>query len=337
MPRATKRSRGRYGRGRPTKRARGGPKKRRNRNRPRAKRTFGKENRMMAIPSAVYTPVTQLRKFVYDLTIDLSPTTNGGLQANQWCQFLISANNINLPFQGALLHPAVTPTYQGRGTGVPTDSCPGIGRWLGGTQGAVAPPEKGQPQATAPYAKYVVVGSKCSATWVPTSKSQQTAGVGVQTNICPYILSVADYQEAPQSNYWGPVNTQPSINVDHLRGVRGAKIKNLVNVNGITANAQQCYITATQSPKKVLGVVDLRDDDNAIGTIAAGPTKTTLYRVGIANRVYDDLSVHGLAGLLMRIRVEYSTLLYAPTAWTQNATTVAPASGTPLPNLETSV
>merc|ERR1711935_1131276 len=93
----------------------------------------------------------------------------------------ISANNINLPFQGALLHPAVTPTYQGRGTGVPTDSCPGIGRWLGGTQG--------QPQATAPYAKYVVVGSKCSATWVPTSKSQQTAGVGVQTNICPYILS----------------------------------------------------------------------------------------------------------------------------------------------------
>ena len=74
----------------------------------------------------------------------------------------------------------------------------------------------------------------------------------------------------------------------------------------------------TQSPKTVLGVKDLQDDNDAIGTLAGGPTKTTLFRVGIANRVYDDASVHGMSGVLIRVRMEYKTKLYAPTAWTLN-------------------
>ena len=306
----SKRSSKRYGKGKGSKRRRG-PAKRRPRKR--AKRGgFGKENRMMAIPSATFTPTTCIKKFVYDLTIDLVPTANGGgFGSNQFCQFVFTGNNINNPFVGAFLHPSVTPTYQGKNGSTPTgDQVAGFTRWIGGSSG--------QNQAQAPYAKYVVIGSKCSATISQTTKVQNTAGIGAQQNVCPYILSTPPSAQAPSSNYWGVSETIPTINVDHLRTVRGAKITNLVNVNGLTANAQQSRLTMTQSPKTVLGVKDLQDDNDAIGTLAGGPTKTTLFRVGIANRVYDDASVHGMSGVLIRVRMEYKTKLYAPTAWTLN-------------------
>lgn len=311
MPRL-KRSRKGYGKGKASKRARAGSKKRRPRKRT-GRRPRGKENRMMAIPSATFTPTMTMKKFVYDLTIDLAPTTSGGLQANQFCQFVLSGNNINNPFVGAFLHPTVSPIYQGAGGSTPTgQKVKGFDRWIGGSSG--------QAQAQAPYQKYVVVGSKCSMNIVQTSKTQNTTTIGTQANVCPYILSTPPSAQAPATNYWGSSTTAPTINIDHLRAVRGCKSKNLCNVNGLTSNSQQTYISLGQSPKKVLGCHDLRDDDDAIGTAVSGPSKTTLFRCGIANRVYDDLAIHGMSGVLMRIRVEYNTLLYAPTAWTLNST-----------------
>ncbi len=267
----------------------------------------------MAIPSATFTPTMSMKKFVYDLTIDIAPTTNGGLQANQFCQFVFAGNNINNPFVGAFLHPSVSPVYQGAGGTTPTgQTVKGFDRWIGGSSG--------QNTAQAPYQKYVVVGSKCQMHLDQTAKSQSTSTIGVQQNVCPYIMSTPPSAQAPASNYWGTSTTAPTVNIDQLRAIRGIKSRNLCNVNGLTSNSQQSYLVMGQSPKKVLGCHDLRDDDDAIGTLVTGPTKTTLFRCGIATRLYDDTTTQGMSGVLMRVRIEYNPLLFAPTAWTLNLT-----------------
>ena len=90
----------------------------------------------------------------------------------------------------------------------------------------------------------------------------------------------------------------------------------MLSPNGITGNAQQVYLTHGCSPKKQLGCVNLTDDPDNCGTVVAGPTKRARFRIGICNRQYDNVAQNSMSGVLMRVRIEHNTLLYAPSAWT---------------------
>jgi hypothetical protein len=267
----------------------------------------------MAIPSATFTPQRCVKKFCYDITIAIKPSgTAQGFVPFQFCQFQFEANTLNKPFVGSYLTPAVNAVYQGYAGSNPIDAVPGLGRWLGGatTNSGVA---------NAPYTRYCVFGSKLTANLTQTSETVSGTGVKNATNLAVFILDHGTPELNPDENYWGATTSQPTVSIDKLRDVRGITTKNIANVNGVSSNMQQLYMTHGCSPKKQLGCVNLTDDPDHCGTIVTGPTKRCKFRIGVANRQYDDHSQNSMSGMLMRVRIEYNTLLYAPSAWTLNS------------------
>lgn len=309
---AYKRSRS-YGRGRPAKRRRTYAKKKRVPRRPRRVAT-GKENRVMAIPSATFTAARCVKKFTYDVTISIRPDVTGpGYKPLQFCQFIFDANSLGRPFTGQYLADGTLAHYQGYSGSLPVDPVPGLDRWLGGNESSTP--------TSAPYTKYCVFGSRLQANIVQSQSSATGTGMTPAANLACYVLTHGDGDQNKDINYWADTSAgttpQATVSIDNLRDVRGILSKNITNVNGITSNGQQLSMSKGASPKKLLGCVNLTDDPDNCGTKAAGPASRCKFRIGFADREFDS-TYNCMSGILMRVKIDYNTLLYSPSAWTLN-------------------
>lgn len=221
-------------------------------------------------------------RFVYDMTFKLEATptlTAQGSQSNTSVA-TISMNNLKLPFVTS--HGTWTPQVSGGDT----QSVQGLQNWLYDSGNTVS----------GRYSKYVVLGSRCSA----TASNLSTAVTAPATIAVNSVFGIHKRQATADI---GTTTTFPAIAVLPYTSMQNS-IGSGSNVNTPKQNAS---ISSKYSAKRWEGVTDVKDVSALSGTYTSAPTEGGKWEIFMAPKLPVDGGQH--LDQIVRIKVEYLALL----------------------------
>ncbi|AXQ66000.1 MAG: putative capsid protein [Cressdnaviricota sp.] len=239
----------------------------------------------------------QVLKFVSNQTYKVVP---GGAVGGMQNTFLrIRANSIyDIMQENGGLQPA--------GTFIPQDSV---------AYGPSVSPVNAEGFAdwTGRYFHYTVLGSRIQATFEPTGEMSPTSTKVTQPTTF-YINLAGGVTQIGVGTEMSAINKLPYTKRAQLMPVStSSAASGLISSRN---SPQGARLFMSYSTKKFEGVKDVADNDQFKGKLTTPvlPAEASYYTVGLRNTIPDGAASHSMTSGILRIKVEYITLLTEPTS-----------------------